>query len=90
MKNLEYIIGALIITGCLTGCADTRVYRDGKLALKTQANANLITFHQGDTDLRIEKMNHSTPTRAGGSVIGTAATGVTSIATAIATKGLVR
>lgn len=71
-------------------CAETQVYRNGQLALRTQANASLLTFHQGDTDLRIEGMNHSTPTRAGGSVVGTAATGLAGVATAVLSKGLIR
>lgn len=73
----------------LTSCAQTQVYRNGQCVFKTQANASLVVFHQADTDLRIEGMNHSTPTRAGGSVIGTAATGATGIATALLTRGLV-
>lgn len=72
------------------GCAQTSVYRNGQCVFRTQANASLIVFHQADTDLRIEGLNHSTPTRAGGSVIGTASAGATSLATALLTRGLVR
>ncbi len=87
----EYFLGVLSAAAILlVGCAQTSVYRNGKCVLRTQANAKLVVFHQGDTDLRIEGLNHSTPTRAGGSVIGTAATGATGIATALLTRGWVR
>lgn len=79
----------LLLCFFLTGCAQTQVFRNGKCVFKTQANASLVVFHQADTDLRIEGMNHSIPTRAGGSVVGTAATGAASIATAVLTRGLV-
>lgn len=73
----------------LAGCAQTTVFRNGQPILKTQANAKLLVFQRGDTYLRIEGLNHSTPTRAGGSVIGTGLSGVAGIATVVATKGLV-
>ncbi len=72
------------------GCAQTTVFRNGQPILRTQANASLVVFSQGDTALRIEGMNHSTPTRAGGSVIGTTGTAAAGVATAILTNGLVR
>lgn len=72
------------------GCAQTSVYKNGQRVFATQANASLVVFHQGDTDLRIEGLNHSTPTRAGGSVIGTAGTAAAGVAATILTNGLVR
>lgn len=72
----------------LTSCAQTSVYRNGQCVFRTQANASLVVFHQADTDLRIEGLNHSTPTRAGGSVIGTTGTALVGVATAVATRGL--
>lgn len=80
----------MILLGlALVGC-ETKVYKDGNLILKTQANAKSLVFRQGDTYLKIDGMNHSTPTRAGGSVLGTGLSGATGVATAILTKGLVR
>ncbi len=84
---MKYLLAALLAFA-LTACASTTVYRNGKRVLNTQANASLLVFHQGDTDLRIEGLNHSTPTRAGGSVIGTAGTALTGIVTAVAAHGL--
>lgn len=74
----------------LCSCANTVVKRDGKVVLWTQANASTLEFHSGDTSLKMTMMNHSTPTRAGGSVIGTTATGAAGVITALVTKGLVR
>lgn len=71
-----------------SGCASTVVYRDGQPILKTQANAALVVFRQGDTELRIERLDHAVATRAGGATVGTAATGVTGIITAAAVRGL--
>lgn len=66
------------------GCAQTVVYRNCKPILKTQANAKSLVFRQGDTYLRIDGLNHSTPTRAGGSVAGTIGTSIVSGITAAA------
>jgi hypothetical protein len=74
----------------LAGCASTTVYRDGKPILKTQADAKSLAFSQGDTSLKVVGLNHSTPTRAGGSVIGTTGTAVAGAATAVLTRGLVK
>lgn len=80
----------LILCLLIVGCAQTTVYRNGQPILKTQANAKLLVFRQGDTFLRIEGLNHSTPTRAGGSVLGTGLSGAAGVATAILTNGLVQ
>ncbi len=85
---MKYLI--LILCTSLSACAHTVVKKNGQTILDTQANADLLEFAQGDTTLRIVKLNHSTPTRAGGSVIGTTGTAATGIATAILTKGLIR
>lgn len=87
---MKRILLALIIAAALPSCAQTTVYRNGQPILKTQANAKLLVFQQGNTYLRIEGLNHSIATRAGGAVIGTGLSGVAGIATVVATKGLVR
>lgn len=84
----KVMAGLLVLA--FTGCANTVVKRDGKVVLWTQANASTLEFHSGDTSLKMTMMNHSTPTRAGGSVIGTTATGATGVITALVTKGIVR
>lgn len=72
----------------LTGCASTTVYKDGEPVFFTQSNARVVDFRNGDVSLHIEGLNHSTPTRAGGSVIGTATAGALPIITAITSNGL--
>lgn len=89
MKFLLAICRLTALCLILPACAHTVVKKNDQVILDTQANADLVEFRQGDTSLKMVKMNHSTPTRAGGSVIGTAATGATGIATAILTRGLV-
>lgn len=77
MKALPLI---LLLTAFLPGC-QTTVYRDGKPILRTQANAKRVEFHQdakGATSLVIDGLNHSVPTRAGGSVAGTVGTSIVS------------
>lgn len=71
---MKYLICLL-----LCSCASTKVYRNGLLVLNTQADASNFEFIQGDTQLRATRLNHSGPTRAGGSVLGTGLAGAAPI-----------
>lgn len=74
----------LLFALLLCGCTSTTVFKDGQPVLRTQANARLLTFRHGDIELRIEGLDHAVATRAGGSVVGTAASGAAGIITAAA------
>lgn len=74
----------LILALFAAGCSTTVRNSQGVTVLKTYANADIIAFKQGDTSLYMKKMNHSTPTRAGGSVVGTAGSAIVSGITAAA------
>lgn len=73
----------LLIAFLFTGCASTSIYENGRKVFTTQANANELSYvsAQGST-LKVSGLNHSTPTRAGGSAIGTAGTAIVSGITA--------
>jgi uncharacterized protein YcfL len=73
----------LIAAYLLTGCASTRFYHNGQLVLETQANITGLVVTK-DGELRAAKVDHSTATRAGGSVVGTATAGALPIVTALA------
>lgn len=81
---------ALLAVAFLSGCASTNVYRGGRKILSTQADAAQLEFRDGNTSLKVVGLNHSTPTRAGGSVVGTAGTAVGGVATALLSQGIVR
>lgn len=76
----------LLITLCAPwiGCASTTIYRSGKPILRIQGDATNLTYRNGGIYFHADKLNHSEPTRAGGSVIGTAGTAATGIVTALA------
>lgn len=84
MKYYAFVLFPFLLCSCAGTYADSqRVY--------TQANVERLEWHgRGGASLVLVKADHSTPTRAGGSFIGTAATGVAGVATAIATHGLYR
>ncbi len=87
--NLARLSVFLALPFC--SCAGTRVSENGKTVFYTQMNCAYMEYRSpAGSRLIVHGMNHSTPTRAGGSVIGTAATGATSLATAIITKGLIK
>lgn len=77
---------ALALAFAMSSCASTTVYQGGQKILTTQANAASLAFKQGDTSLEVTGLDHSTPTRAGGSVIGTTGTAVAGAAAAFLTK----
>lgn len=71
-----------------TGCAGTLA--TGKF-MYTQANADYIEWHGGaNPSFKAWKINHSTPTRAGGSVIGTSLMGAAGLMAGHGVVGLVK
>lgn len=67
----------------LSGCSTT-IKEHGQVVFHTQANLTNVNFSTpAGTHFHADKVDHSTPTRAGGSVIGTTGTAVTGAATAI-------
>lgn len=83
MKFYNLAILAVVIP-FLSGCAGT--YVSGK-CLYTQANADYIEWHGGaNPSFKAYKINHSTPTRAGGSVLGTVGSSIVAGITAAVVK----
>lgn len=72
----------------MSGCARSTFYNGKDPILKTQANITGLSITKGDYALHVDRIDHSTPTRAGGSVIGTFWTGFTSALTAWLARGL--
>lgn len=80
----------LFLCFLFVGCAQTQVREAGKVVFTTQMNCASMSYRSAaGSTLTVTGMNHSTPTRAGGSVIGTTGTALVGVATAIATKGLI-
>lgn len=67
----------LIAALALTGCATTVRAPNGVVILHTSSNFSRLHFRQGDTSLTIEQHDPAKTIRAGGSVVGTASTGLT-------------
>ena len=82
-----FLFGLLILTAVMfPGCAtEIRDPKTGIIVFKSYGDAKNITYAKtGDSyQFHADDLNHSMPTRAGGSIVGT--TGV-----AIATSGLTR
>jgi len=57
-------LASIIVACCLFGCAETRIYRDGKLACIIQADATNVTFRSGDIYFHADTLIHSKPTQA--------------------------
>lgn len=69
MKTL--LLTSLLLCGlALTSCSTTVFGPDGKPQFRTYANARNLTFTGPGTSLHADTLNHSTPTRAAGSVLG--------------------
>lgn len=84
MKPLLFFL----LVASLTGCARTSATAE---RFHTQANVDYVEWHGGKNPRLIMRgVNHSTPTRAGGSLIGTAGAAGAGVITAWLTKGLVR
>jgi hypothetical protein len=86
LRALVIFLGIAVLLFAASGCSTT-VYRNGKPALKTYADATNIKLG-ADGSFSADRLNHSTPTRAAGSVVGTAAAGALPIVTAVARGGL--
>jgi len=85
---MKYIIP--LLCAALSACAYTRVAEGGKTVFITQANATEVEFRSANGSyLHMRGVNHSTPTRAGGSVVGTAFSGAAALGTAVMTRGLI-
>lgn len=83
---MKYVFVLISLVFC--SCAGT--FASGE-RFYTQANADYVEWHGGGKPVLImHGVNHSTPTRAGGSVMGTALGGATGFATAVMTRGLIR
>lgn len=79
MQTLK-LLPLLLLCSC-----STTISENGKPVLRTYANMTGVEFRTpAGTYLRADRIDHSTPTRAAGSVVGTAATGVTGIITGAA------
>lgn len=80
-----------LLTVLFGACASTEVRENGRVVFKTQMNCAYMEYQSPSRSrLIVHGMNHSTPTRAGGSVIGTIGTAVTGVAGAVITNGIVR
>lgn len=67
MKTLALILALCAAPGC-----STVVYGpDDKPQMRTYANARNLTFTGPGTSLHADTLNHSTPTRAAGSIVST-------------------
>ena len=69
------------------GCSTTLVGHNGT-RFRTYANASTMDVTLDGARMAATGLNHSTPTRAGGSVAGTVAAGVAGVLTAGAVPGL--
>jgi hypothetical protein len=81
---------ALLLCLLLTGCQTVVYGPDGKRQFATGANAKNLTFTGPGTYLHADDLNHSTPTRAAGAVIGNAATGIGGIITSYGATNLLK
>lgn len=80
----------LLLSLCLPfcSCAHTKATAE---YVDIQANCSYVEWHGGSRpSLIMRDVNHSTPTRAGGSLIGTTGAALTGVAGAVLTHGLVR
>lgn len=94
MNGMNPKLLLVLLAIILAGCASTVVKsRTGHVLLRTQADAARVTFYYAGggevIDCAMEQPNHSVPTRAGGSVVGTTFSGATSLVMAGVSKGLI-
>lgn len=78
----------LLLCLLLMGCSYTKI-DSPKFKMRTQANMKVVDV-KADGSFRIEDMNHSTPTLAGGKAISNGATAFGTAATGLATGLLSR
>jgi len=74
------ILCALAFLFC--GCAHSKFYHNGALVADIQGNFATLDVSK-DGGIHATGVNHSTPTRAGGSVLGTGLAGAVPLVTAI-------
>lgn len=87
MKRYIPILACLL----LPSCATTIVREKGQVVLAIQANAKRVHYQSpAGSVLDIDELNHSTATRAGGSVIGTIGSSIMGMMVTGAAGGLVR
>jgi hypothetical protein len=67
---------ALLLCFLLSSCQTVVYGPDGRPQFRTYGDVAGLTFTGPGTTLHADTLNHSTPTRAGGSVVGTAFTGI--------------
>lgn len=70
-----FFVVALLLSGCATKIRDPKT---GVTVFQTYADSKQIAFTKNGDDYRLEAidLNHSLPTRALGSLIGTAGTAI--------------
>ena len=71
---MKYLLLALLLSGC-----STVIYEDGRPIARIQSDARNVTLLTRKTYFHADTLDHSTPTRAAGSVIGTATAGAAAI-----------
>lgn len=79
---MKRILALGLVVFLSAGCASSTFYNGKDRILKTQANITGLSITKGDYALKADRIDHSTPTRAGGSAMGTWWTGLTSALTA--------
>jgi hypothetical protein len=90
VKRFWISIGYPLVNLLLCSCASTRIYENGQLIAVIQGDAQNVTIKTAHTQFHADVLMHSTATRAGGEIVGTAVTGATSVAGAVITSGLLR
>lgn len=78
----------LLLCLLLAGCAATRI-DSPKFKMRTQANMKVVDV-KPDGSFRIEDLNHSTPTLAGGKAISNGAAAFGTAAAGLATALIVK
>lgn len=82
----------LLLCFLCAGCASTTFYdrTTGKPIARFQGDMTGSHYEDGPTKWGVDKVSHSAATRAGGSVIGTASTGISGIIATWLMKGAVK
>jgi len=76
---------AVVAAICLTGCAQTVIYDNGRVVFKTQADVINFHYHTDTLDVRADSLNHSAATLAGGQAASQTITAVSNLAGTIGT-----
>lgn len=63
----------------MTSCSTTIYGPDGKPKMRTFADASNVSYKDKECEFHADTLNHSAPTRATGSVIGTTMTGAAAL-----------